>query len=238
MRCAMCDMRYEMCDLRKSRISQIAYLISKKIICITVLLSAFCVNIFSQTGRKLNESEKSAFEQKMVDRLKAIETLKCDFVQAKTSTLLTEKAVSKGILLYRNPLMLRWEYINPTPSTLILNANNAVLLNKDGKRTGNDKMSKQLGGLIIGLINGDGIKNSKQFSAEIFETSSQFCIVFTPVQKRLQEYFKSIEMKIDKNTLLSPEIVMNEKSGDKTVIYMKNIILNKEIPQNKFAIGE
>ena len=210
----------------------------RKIIYIAILVSIGCGNVFSQTGRQLSESEKSAFEQKMVDRLKEIETLQCDFVQEKTSALVTEKAVSNGILLYQNPSMLRWEYVSPTPSTLILNANNAALFNKDGKRTGNDKMIKQLGGLIIGLINGDGIRNSKQFSTGVFETDSQFCIVFTPVQKRLQEYFKSIELKIDKGTLLSPEIVMNEKSGDTTVIYMKNKVLNKEIPQSKFAVEE
>jgi len=208
----------------------------RKIICITILFSVFCGNIFSQIGRKLNATEKSAFEQKMIDRLKEIKTLQCDFVQEKTSALVTEKAVSNGILLYQSPSMLRWEYINPTPSTLILNANDAVLFNKDGKKTGNSTMIKHLGGLIISLINGDGIKDNKRFSTEIFETDSQYYIVFTPVQKRLQEHFKSIELKIDKNTLLSPEMVMNEKSGDKTVIYMNNIILNKEIPQSKFTV--
>ena len=210
----------------------------KKIIFIIVLFSIVCGNIFSQTGRKLNESEKSAFEQKMIDRLKEIETLQCNFVQEKTSALVTKKAVSNGILLYQYPSMLRWEYLNPNPSTLILNANYAVLLNKDGKKTGNSQMIKQLGGLIISLINGDGIKDSKKFSTEIFETDSQFSIVFTPVQKRLQEHFKSIELKIDKNTLLSPEMIMNEKSGDKTVIYMNDKILNKEISQNKFTVKE
>jgi len=210
----------------------------QKITFITILFSVFCGNIFSQNGRKLSQSEKSAFEQKMITRLQEIKTLQCNFVQEKTSALLTGKVVSNGILLYQYPTMLRWEYVHPAPSTLILNANNAVLLNKDGKRTGNGRVNKQLGGLIIGLINGDGIKNSKQFSTEIFETDSQFSIIFTPAQKRLQEYFKSIELKIDKSTLLSPEIVMNEKSGDKTVIYMNDKILNKDIPQNKFAVGE
>jgi len=207
-------------------------------ICILILFSGICGNIFSQTGNKLSESEKSEFEQKMIDRLKEIETLHCDFVQEKTSSLVTEKAVSNGILQYRYPSMLRWEYVRPTPSTLILNANNAVLLNKDGKKTGNSKVNKQLGGLIIGLINGDGIKDSKKFSTEVFETDNQFSIIFSPVNKQLQEHFKSIELKIDKKTLLSPEIVMNEKSGDKTVLYMNNIILNKEISQSIFTVKE
>ena len=206
----------------------------RKTIFITILFSVICGNIFSQTGRKLSESEKSVFEQKMIERLKEIETLQCDFKQEKTSSLVTVKAESNGILLYQNPSKLRWEYLNPTPSTLIVNANNAVLLDKDGNKTGNNKMTKQLGGLIISLMNGDGIKDSKKFSTEVFETDNQLCIIFSPMQKQLKDYFKSIELKLDKNTLLSPEIVMNEKSGDKTVIYMNEKILNKEIPQSKF----
>ena len=107
----------------------------RKIICLTVLLLVICGNMFSQTGRKLSESERPAFEQKMIDRLKEIKTLQCDFVQEKTSALVKEKAVSKGIMQFQYPSMLRWEYSNPTPSTLILNANSAVMLNKDGKKT-------------------------------------------------------------------------------------------------------
>lgn len=210
----------------------------KKIIYITILLSVICTPLFSQTERKLNESEKVAFEQKMSTRLKEIKTLQCDFVQEKTSSLVAEKAVSSGIMLYCSPNMLRWEYEKPTPSTLILNGGIAALLNKDGKRIGNNTMVKQLGSLIISLINGDGMQNSKQFTTEIFETNTQYRMVFTPVQKRLQEYFKSIEITIDKSTLLSHTIVMNENSGDKTSIYMNNIVLNKEIAQSKFIIPE
>ncbi|MDR0872800.1 MAG: outer membrane lipoprotein carrier protein LolA [Prevotellaceae bacterium] len=206
----------------------------KKIICITFLLSVFCGSVFSQ--KKLSESEKAAFEQKMMEQSKKIKTLQCDFVQEKTSALVAEKAVAKGILLYQSPSMLRWEYTAPTPSILILNGNNAALFNKDGNRVGNDKMIKQLGGLIISIINGDGIKNSKQFSTEVFETDSQFRVVLTPVQKRLKEFYQSIELKIDKNTFLASEIVMNEKSGDKTVIYLNNKKLNEKIDINRFAI--
>jgi outer membrane lipoprotein-sorting protein len=133
--------------------------------------------------------------------------------------------------------MLHWEYTAPAPSTLILNGNAAVLLDKEGKKVGNDKMIKQLGKLIISIINGEGIKNSKQFSTEIFEEEGrQMLVVLTPVQKRIKGYYSSIELQIDKSTLLASEIIMNEKSGDKMVIYLSNIVLNKEISQSKFVI--
>jgi outer membrane lipoprotein-sorting protein len=193
------------------------------------------VNFMAQNPVK--GEQKQFLLEKIADSSKKIETLQCDFVQEKTSTLVREKAVANGILRYQSPLMLRWEYTAPTPSTLILSGNSAVLLNKDSEKVGNDKMIKQLGKLIISIINGDGIKNSKQFSTEIFEPEgNQILVVLMPVQKRIKEFYHTIELKIDKNTFLASEIIMNEKSGDKTIIYLSKKILNEEISQNEFAI--
>ena len=211
----------------------------KKIALTTFLLITICGNIFSQTGRKLSESERQDFEQKIIEQSKNIKTLQCSFIQEKISTLVSEKAVAKGILLYQSPDMLRWEYTEPKPSTLILNGNNAVLLNQDGKRLGNERMLKQLGGIIISMINGEGILQNKQFSSEIFDAGNkdkEIRIVLTPVQRRLKEFYKDIELEIDSKTLLANKIILNEKSGDKTVILLANKELNKEIPPEKFAI--
>jgi outer membrane lipoprotein-sorting protein len=196
----------------------------------------FCGNIFSQTGRKLTESERQVFEQKMVEHSRKIKTLQCTFVQEKTSTLVTEKAVAKGILLYQAPSMLRWEYTEPTPSTLILNGNDAVLLNKEGKKMGNEKMLKQLGGIIISMINGNGIAQNKQFSAKFYEIgNSQMLVVLTPIQKRLKDFYNKIELRIDLKTMLADSITLDEKTGDKTVISLTNRVLNKEILRSKFT---
>ena len=203
------------------------------------LFITICGNIFSQTERKLSESERQDFEQKIIEQSKNIKTLQCSFIQEKISTLVSEKAVAKGILLYQSPDMLRWEYTEPKPSTLILNGNNAVLLNQDGKRLGNERMLKQLGGIIISMINGEGILQNKQFSSEIFDAGNkdkEIRIVLTPVQRRLKEFYKDIELEIDSKTLLANKIILNEKSGDKTVILLANKELNKEIPPEKFAI--
>ena len=211
--------------------------IMKKTIYLTLLLSAICVNTFSQSGKKLNDNEKQVFEQKIIEQSKNIKTLHCTFVQEKTSVLVSQKAVAKGVMFYQSPSMLRWEYTEPTPSTLILNGNNAVLFNKDGKKIGNEKVLKQLGGIIISMINGNGIAQNKQFSLEIYEfDNAHLLIVLTPVQKRLKDFYNKIELKIDRKTMLATTITLDEKSGDKTVISLINTILNSNIPQNKFAI--
>ncbi|MDR1553769.1 MAG: outer membrane lipoprotein carrier protein LolA [Prevotellaceae bacterium] len=184
----------------------------------------------------MNEKEKAVFEQKMQVRSKNINTLQCRFVQEKTSTLVLAKAVAKGILLYQSPSMLRWEYTEPVHSILILNGKNAVLLNKDGNQQGNSHVLKQLGGIIISMINGESLRQNKQFATEVFESEKDFRVVLTPIQKRLKEFYKSIELKLDKNTFLAYEIVLEEKSGDKTIIFLNDKEINNEIDINKFAV--
>jgi outer membrane lipoprotein-sorting protein len=202
-----------------------------------LLVAAMLLSVNFMAQHPAKGEQKQFLLKKIAESSKKIKTLQCDFIQEKTSTLVAEKAVAKGILHYQSPSMLRWEYMAPTPSTLILNDNAAALCNKDGEKVGNDKMIKQLGKLIISIINGDGIKNSKQFSTEVFDAEgNQMLVVLTPVQKRIKEFYNSIELKIDKDTFLASEIIMNEKSNDKLVIYLSNIILNKEISQSKFAV--
>jgi len=140
-------------------------------------------------------------------------------------------------MLYQSPSMLRWEYTEPTPSTLILHGNDAALLDRDGKKMGSEKMLRQLGGIIVSMINGNGIAQNRQFSSEFFEIdNSQMLVVLTPAQRRLRDFYNKIELRIDLKTMLADSITLVESSGDKTVIILTNIVLNEEIPQSKFAI--
>jgi outer membrane lipoprotein carrier protein len=220
-------------DFRRNFYSKINM---KKAVLITILLSAFCGNVFSQNGKKLSKSEKEDFELKIVDKSNEIKTLQCNFVQTKTSTLVTGMSVAKGVLLYRSPSAMRWEYTETTPSTLILNGNDAVLLDKNGKRQGNTAVPKQLGGIIISMINGESLRKSKLFAKEVFDSESVYTVVLSPVQKRLKAFYKSIELTLNKDSLLASEIVLFEKSGDKIVIQLTDIEINKEIDAAKFAI--
>jgi len=197
----------------------------------------FCGYNFSQNGRKLTDNEKLIFEQKLTEQSQKIETLQCEFVQEKTSVLLSEKSVVEGVLMYKSPSMLRWEYTKPTPSTLILNANNAILLDKNGQKAGDERMLKQLGSIIISMINGSGIMQNRQFLTDFYEIdNSLILVVLTPVQKRLKDFYDKIELIIDNKTMFANEIILFEKSGDKMSIILTNKVLNAEIQQNKFDI--
>lgn len=195
----------------------------------------FCEIGFSQTGRKLSENEKSAFEQKMVEQLKKVTTLEC------TMALTTGKSVMKGTMLYLSPSKMRWEIKTPTLSTLILNGPKSTLLDKNGSKveTEDAKKLKQLGNFIVMMISGRAIsQQSKMFSPEFYELdATQMLIILTPINSRMKEMFSTIELRIDQKTMLTNSITMYEKSGEKSVVTVTNKVLNPQISQDKFMIN-
>ena len=209
----------------------------KKLFLIAILLPAVFSSVFSQAMQNPAETDIKVFEQKLIAHSENIKTLQCSFLQEKTSTLFSEKAVSTGKLFYISPGTLRWEYTEPGVSTFIINGNDAVLLGSNNEKLGNERMFKDLAATIISLINGNGIAKGKLFKTVFNDTGKdQIHVVLTPVQKRLKDYFLTIEMMMDTKTMLANEIVLNEKSGDKTVLYLTNRVLNEEISSSMFTI--
>ena len=209
-----------------------------KIMVLLLISLISTIEVVAQNGRRLHGNEEQSFKQKMIEYSQNIETLQAIFVQERTSDLIVETAISTGVLMFQSPSMLRWEYVEPLPSTLILNGSNAILLDRNNQRiTGNERMLAQLGGVIVSMINGSGIAQNRQFSSVVYELDNQkMLVVLTPTQRQLRNVYNRIELKIDQNTMLASQIILNERSGDRTVILLDNKILNSEIPTSKFAI--
>ncbi len=206
-----------------------------KILIFLFFISFVVSGLYGQTNRKMSEEQRSEFEQQFIAESKNIATLRCDFIQTKTSTLVAQSAINKGVMLYKKPSMLVWEYTQSPKSTLVVNGKNAVLFNEKGKAIGNDRLIRQLGEMIINMVNGNSISDSKMFKAEAFYSHGGIVVFeLTPIQKRLKDYYQKITIKIDLQTLIATEIVMSEKSGDSIAISLHNIQTNKEIPDNKF----
>ena len=134
--------------------------------------------------------------------------------------------------------MLIWEYTSPSKSSLIVDGRSTRLLDENGNIVGNKNVSKQLGSLIINMINGNSIVDNKLFTTEIFEiANNQILVVLTPQQRRLKDFYSTIKIKVDRNTLIATEISMDEKSGDNTVVSFTNIQLNKDIPPRPWRVA-
>ena len=184
-------------------------------------------------------SGRADIEKKIMLAAKKISSLQCKFEQEKSSVLLTEKAVSKGVLFYKAPSSLRWEYTEPNKYVSIFHKENVYLKDEKGVVANANKMLKQLGNLIISTINGKSLVENGNFQIDYFENEknkSTIWVKLTPIQKRLKEMYASIQIKMSTLDYLASEIIMEEKSGDKMKIVFSEKKLNEPISADMFSI--
>ena len=166
------------------------------------------------------------------------ETIKSDFVQEKNLSMLSEKIVSKGKFWFKRESMLRMEYNTPFEYLMILNKDNMYI--KDGQKenkvsTKSSKLFNQINKIIIDCVQGSVFSNP-DFITKAYENKNTYLIELSPASKTLKEFFKTIDVIIDKSSYEATTIEMDENSGDNTVIRFTNREINANIPDAIFAI--
>jgi outer membrane lipoprotein-sorting protein len=202
----------------------------------------FSIPVFSQPDpcTLITGTAKTTIEKQIVAASGKIVSLQCKFTQEKASVLLAEKAYSKGILLYKAPASLRWEYTEPTKYALILHAETVYLKNEQGIVSNSNKMFKQLAHLIITTINGNGLLENENFKSEVYQSEKDKTVLWIkliPIPKRLKDVYSSIQIKIRTSDYLASEIILEEKSGDRTTITLIDKKMNSTIDEKRFSIN-
>ena len=213
----------------------------RKILCYIGLLLC-CVPAFSQQKEiylqgKLTGLNHEDIILEISTAAKKTKTLYCDFVQEKTSSLVAETAISKGKMYFKSPHSLRWEYVSPQASALIVNNNDVALKTANGTSADvNTRMLKELANIIISSIDGSGLNDSKNFSAELSVSDLHYMVELTPVNKRIAAVYSSIVLIIQRKTYLADSIILIEKNGDKMQISFSNHKLNQPLDNKLFNV--
>jgi outer membrane lipoprotein-sorting protein len=166
------------------------------------------------------------------------ETIKSDFTQEKNLSMLSEKIVSKGKFWFKKDNLLRMEYNKPFEYLMILNKDNMYV--KDGSKenrisTRSNKLFQQINKITIDCVQGNVFSNN-DFVTKVYENKGTYQIELAPVGKALKEFFKTIDVTIDKGDYTVTTIEMNESSGDNTTLHFTNRQFNTAIPDALFAI--
>lgn len=208
----------------------------KRILTIILLISVSCLSAYSQSIVLTAQEQKSILSA-ISETSKNITTLTCDFVQEKTSTMISEKAISKGTMNYKTNHCLRWEYKSPKASTLIVNNDDIALKNEKGtNETINTRMFKELTNIIISTIDGSGLSDCKNFATTVSSntTKSIYNVTLTPVNKRIAAVYSNIYLTISAQTKLAKQITLQEKNGDTMKITFSNHTINQPISNKLF----
>lgn len=184
-------------------------------------------------------AEQKSMIEKVETTAASIKSMQCDFVQEKTLSLLNDKMTSKGVMFYRKPNQLRWEYLSPYTYTFIFN-DTKVLLKSSQKKDVIDVRSSQLfqeiARIMMNSVTGKCLSDKSNFAVTMYKAGDEWTAKLVPQKKNMKQMFSTIILHINPKEGVVNKVEMTEKTGDSTVILLKNIVKNGKIDDKVFSI--
>lgn len=190
---------------------------------ILLLAAVLTLQAWSQT--KLSATQQNQIIEKVTKKAQSATTMQCDFTQTKTMKMLKKDMVSNGVMYYKNPDKLRWQYTSPYDYTFILNGGEVRIKSKKTSQNidlKNNKMFKQISQIILGSITGGGLKNNSHFTAEIYKSGETYFAKLYPRTKELKQIYQVIEVYFNPSLTMVSSVKLVEKTGDVTVVKLNN----------------
>ena len=138
-----------------------------------------------------------------------ISSFVAQFVQQKQSPFFDTPQQSIGLLTYREPDYLRWEYTSPQP----------LVWELEGNKGNMSSQFKSMVALIRECVKGDFEKTKSSFEV----TRDGNMILLIPVKREFKNIFRSIYITLDPDTQVADQVEIKEASGDVTTIYFTKV---------------
>lgn len=170
---------------------------------------------------------------------KQMQTMQCDFVQTKHVKLLNDKMTSTGRMYFSGGTKLRWEYVKPYSYIFIINGSQVAV--RKGERNdvvnvNQSKLFREIARVMMNSVTGHCINDSKDFKTTLQTTKTEWVATLVPAKKTMKQMFQKIVLHFNRQQSMVSSVEMVEKNGDRTVIQLKNVQVNKKIAESVFAV--
>lgn len=185
------------------------------------------------------EQQKQIVEK--IDKASAVmKSMQCDFTQTKSMKMLKKEMESKGVMYFKAPNKLRWQYTSPYDYTFIMNGDKVSL--KSAKSTKNidvqrNKMFRQISDIILKSITGGGLKSTADFTVEMYKSDKGYYANLYPKKKELKQIYKTIVIYFNPELTMVSSVRMEEKTGDITTVKLQNMKTNTAFNEKVFDIN-
>ena len=209
-------------------------MIRRLLILLTVMSS---LPLLGQT--KLTAEQQKQMIEKIDKTASAMTGMQCEFTQTKSMKLLSKEMQSKGIMYFKRPNKLRWQYTSPYDYTFILNGDKVQI--NSSKSTKNidvqgNKMFRQITNIILNSVTGGSLKSSSDFNVEVYKKDNSYFAKLFPKKKELKQLYQVIEIYFDPALTMVNSVRMVEKTGDETRVNLINTKLNVAVDEKMFAV--
>ena len=188
-------------------------------------------------GNEMSVTNSDELKNKIVEKSKNTTSIICDFEQYKHLDFLSDDIKSVGVLIYKSPNTIKWEYRTPFNYSATFK-NDSLYINDDGTKStidlGSNKTFKSFNNLIVKSISGDMFDDEK-FVIEYFENNENYIIKFISIGKMLKKIVNKFVLTFDKNTLNVIQVKMIESSQDYTLLKFLNQQINQPVSDEVFT---
>lgn len=169
----------------------------------------------------------------------AMETMQCTFVQTKHMSMLNDRLVSHGIMYYRQPDKLRWEYTRPYDYLFIFNGAKVYMGNRSRKSvvdTASNRLFREIACIMMSTVTGKALADPERFSLDVEEVQQSWHVTLVPKKKELKRMFQKVVLVFNRADAAILGVNIYEKNGDLTEILMSDVMKNAKIDEARFAI--
>jgi outer membrane lipoprotein-sorting protein len=169
-----------------------------------------------------------------------VTTIETSFVQTRTLKILTRPLVSRGIMAYRRPNDLRWEYQSPLATLLVVHGTDVHRLIKHGGAWVTDSSAKlEAMKVVLGEINlwlDGNFAASRTFRPELrpAEKGQPAHVDLVPVDPSLAKIISRIAIIFAERPGTVSAIDIFEEGEGVTHIAFENARFNVAIPDDRF----
>lgn len=195
-----------------------------------IIILFVCCSLFSQ----------ESIEDLLINMQKAqseIETLQSNFFQKKTSKLFKTPQELSGIIYFKKPDFIKWEYTNPKNYIIFIQRDKFQIYYPALKKVKEGKVVRLRGKIFSVLFAQEPLEKLKSyFTIELRKRKMEYILILSPQVYKLKKYWKSWTLTINRSNFLPISIEILEKDGDLTYIEFKDLKVNIKMEDEIFKL--
>jgi len=209
---------------------------NKSNLLLTILLAFIIQCLAAQDYIPVND--RDAFLQKLEIASASVKSIESSFVQEKSLSVLANQIISNGVFYFLRENNIRWEYTDPYYYLIIISNDKIFIKEASGQNqydVRSNAMFREMSRFISGCIQGDILKQDKEYEISIMENTREFLVKLVPYSKSMRDMLSEVQITFDRKDMSVSGITMVEPGGDYTRISFHNKKLNTDIPLEKFS---
>ena len=165
---------------------------------------------------------------------------KADFIQETTIKSIKKTDVEAGVVFFKNPKNMLWNYTKPKAKNLVINSKKVWLyLPQEKVAYTQDAGYIFKSKVLIKFLTGLG-KLKDDFTIEYaksgaLDKNENYRLVLTPLEKNTS--YNTLQITVDKNIFYILQVNFDDTFGNSTIIRFSNIAINSGLTTNIFQFN-